>query len=249
MVARKLNTELFTMPKIRVHSLAHVHYQHPDLESETRFLTDFGFKEVERVTNPTRVYYRGFGTQPYIYVAEQSPDSDRHFVGATWNVESAQDLAVAAGLPCAITGILKNEGPGGGSVVTLKDPVDFAVSFMHGQKQVPELPRTTRGEEVNFPDRKPRLGRFHRFEQGPSDVHKLGHYGFMVPQAKFAEVVSFYQDLMNVVDSDTNFNPETGEDQLKFMHIDKGKEYSDHHVCHFSPHDSGNVFVVAIKTG
>jgi hypothetical protein len=53
----------------------------------------------------------------------------------------------------------------------------------------------------------------------------------MVPQAKFTEVLAFYQDLINLVDSDTTFNPETGEDQLKFMHIDKGKEYSDHHVC------------------
>jgi hypothetical protein len=218
------------MPKVRVHSLAHVHYQHPDLQAETQFLVDFGFRETQRTSNPTRVYYRGFGTQPYIYVAEQSPDSERHFMGATWNVESAHDLDVAASLECAVTGVVKNEGPGGGSVVTLKDPVGFAVSFIHGQKLLPELPRTTQDQEINFPDRKPRLGRFHRFQHGPSDVHKLGHYGLMVPRAKFAEVVAFYQDLINIVDSDTNFNPETGEDQLKFMHIHKGKEYSDHHV-------------------
>jgi hypothetical protein len=219
------------MPKIRVHSLAHVHYQHPDLKTATQFLTDFGFRETQRTSNPTRIYYRGSGTQPYVYVAEQSPDSDRHFLGATWNVESAHDLDIAASLQCSVTGVVNSGGPGGGSEVTLKDPVGFAVSFIHGQKLAEELPHDVQRQETNFPDHKPRLGRFLRFQHGPSDVHKLGHYGIMVPQAKFAEVVAFYQDLINLVDSDTNFNLETGEDQLKFMHIDKGKEYSDHHVC------------------
>lgn len=63
-------------------------------------------------------------------------------------------------------------------MVTLKDPVGFAVSFIHGQKLPLELPHTTQDQEINFPDRKPRLG----------------EYGLIVPPAKFAEVVAFSQD-------------------------------------------------------
>jgi hypothetical protein len=84
-------------------------------------------------------------------------------MGATWNVEPAHDLDIPASLECAVTGVVKNDRPSGGSVVTLKGPVGFAVSFIHGQKPAPELPCTT-------------------------------------------------------------------QDRLKFMHIDEGKEYSDHHV-------------------
>jgi hypothetical protein len=66
-------------------------------------------------------------------------------MGATWNVEPAHDLDIAASLECAVTGVVKNDRPSGGSVVTLKGPVGFAVSFIHGQKPAPELPRTYAG--------------------------------------------------------------------------------------------------------
>jgi hypothetical protein len=32
------------------------------LQAETQFLVDFDFRETQRTSNPTRVYYRGFGT-------------------------------------------------------------------------------------------------------------------------------------------------------------------------------------------
>src|SRR6202035_789777 len=88
-----------------------------------------------------------------------------------------------------------------GSEVTLKGPVGFAVSFIYGQTLVAELPTMSKAERLIS-----MTGNF--VLEGSSDlntdramfIHKLGHYGIMVLQAKFAEVVDFYQDLINLVD-------------------------------------------------
>ena len=97
--------------KVRLDRLAYVHYQHPSLSEAHRFLLDFGLLLVEQ-TN-TRNYYKGFGTAPCIYVAEQSPNSQRRFVGGAWVVESYEDLERAAALPCA-SQIEQSNIPGGG---------------------------------------------------------------------------------------------------------------------------------------
>lgn len=44
--------------------------------------------EVEERTE-TEVWYRGYGTDPYVYYARKGP---KKFLGATFEVESYQDL-------------------------------------------------------------------------------------------------------------------------------------------------------------
>jgi hypothetical protein len=62
-------------------------------ENALKFFIDFGLVEEDRQT--TRAFLRGNGTQPYVYLAEQSPDENRHFIGAYWNVCTAKDLEMA----------------------------------------------------------------------------------------------------------------------------------------------------------
>ena len=204
----------------RVLRLAHVVYQHPDLERALSFLLDFGF--VEELRTPKRVYLRGSGTQPYVYVAEQSSDAKRHFMGAYWAVETLQDLENAAARPGA-SPIEESDAPGRGKVVTLEDPNGFRVGFVHGQKL-----RETDGSALlleksepvaNTALEKPRKGPFRRFKTGPSPVHKLGHYGFIVPGSKFDSTLAFYRDLINLKPSDAVFNPATGKDETCFCHV------------------------------
>lgn len=217
-------------PKIQVDCLANVSYQHPDIAKAHQFLCDFGLKEVHRSENPTRIYYRGFGSQPYLYKAEQSPDASRHFLGATWLVKSRAELDIAAALPTAITSVVGHDGPGGGETVTVTDPLGFPVHFIHGQTLLPALPHSHDQRPTNFADEKKRFGVFQRFRQGPSEVHKLGHYGHAVPQDRLAEMVKFYTSIMNLAVSDAVYDPQSGADETVFFHIDKGLEWSDHHV-------------------
>jgi hypothetical protein len=79
--------------KINVVRLAHVHYQVPNLQRAEIFLKDFGLVEAAR--DESRIHFRGFGKQPYVYIAEQSPTGKRAFLGAAW-VNSVNDLETAA---------------------------------------------------------------------------------------------------------------------------------------------------------
>ncbi len=217
--------------QVRAVRLAHVVYQHPDLEKALTFLFDFGFVEEHRTSN--RVYLRGYGSQPYIHVAERSPDSKRHFRGGYWVVDTLEDLEAAAAHPSA-SPITDSDAPGGGKIVTVEDPNGYPVGFVYGQKlrendgHAPPLEKT---EPVsNTALEKRRKGAFRRFKAGASPVHKLGHYGYIVPASKFESTLSFYRSLINLKPTDAVFSPATGKDETCFCHIDLGPQYTDHHV-------------------
>jgi hypothetical protein len=223
--------------KINVVRLTAVHYQHPDLEKATKFFEDFGFVEAQR--DASHIYYRGFGIDPYIYIAEQAPTAKRSFVRGIWTVASYEDLQTAAAHPTAMTPIEKDKGPRGGNIVTLKDPNGIALSFIHGQtlrekEANTTVSRNTNNAEVNpnLAFEKHRRGQNRRFNLGPCPVHKIGHYGFGVPASRFDETISWYTTLMNLKLSDAVFQPNTGKDVSSFFHIDLGMEFSDHHVSY-----------------
>ncbi|KIW14850.1 hypothetical protein PV08_07635 [Exophiala spinifera] len=224
-----------SISKVKVVRLAHVHYAHPDLQRGVDFLLDFGMIEASR--EGQKVYLRGYGIQPYVYLAEQSPDDKRHFLGGYWAVESEAELQKAANLPNA-SPIKDLEGPGGGKVVTIVDPNGHVVGFVWGQQlrthdmstseQVAgSLDKT--GGDFNFAAQKTRKGSWRRFNVGPSPVHKLGHYGYMTRPEKLKETLKWYLDLINLKITDSMYDPVTGEDETCFMHIDLGQQYTDHH--------------------
>lgn len=214
-------------------SLAFVHYQHSDLEHALNFFKDFGLVEEDR--QPTRAFLRGNGTQPYVYLAEQSPDDSRHFIGAYWNACTAKDLENATTLPGA-TAIQDLDGPGGGKVVRVKDPHGFVVGFLHGQTlrtsqdDSLQLELATSDARPNTATEKLREGPTRRFKQGPSPVHKLGHFGIGVPKARYQEAMNWYTSILNLKPTDAIFDPKTDEEITCFTHIDLGEEYTDHHV-------------------
>ena len=43
-------------------------------------------------------------------------------------------------------------------------------------------------------------------------MHKLGHYGYMVPIPKYKETLDFYTTVMNLKHTDSVHNPQTGEE-------------------------------------
>lgn len=225
------------MEKINVVRLSSVHYQHPDLNKAAKFLQDFGLVEVE--LDASRIFFAGFDMDPYIYVAEQSPTGQRKFLGGIWVVDSLADLEIAAAHPQAVSQIVDNDAPGGGRKVTITDPNGFPITFAHGQQLrelKPEaqvtLSKTSGEKELtqNSAFEKPREGATRRFTAGPSPVHKLGHYGFLVPQGVYKLTLELYTSLFNIKPTDAVFSPATGEDTTCFMHIDRGMTYTDHHV-------------------
>ncbi|KIY00985.1 uncharacterized protein Z520_03651 [Fonsecaea multimorphosa CBS 102226] len=227
-----------TSPTIKLDRLLYTHYQHPNLEAAYNFYTDFGLYVAERSDNV--IYFRGFGEDPYIFVAEKSPDSSKHFVGSGWLLQSQADFDAASRLPGAST-IQKSTAPGGGNFVDVKDPLGFNMRLLHGiafrqkEEQRQEKPKPV---IFNSWEDKPRKGEFQRFDGGPSKVFKLGHFGFVVDQSQYESTVAWYLNTFGFARSDTLYDSRSGKDIMVFMHIDKGEQFVDHHSIFIqtSPH-------------
>lgn len=117
--------------KINLVRIAHVFYTHKAIGNARQFLDDFGFQELSRVGKNT--YYRGYGTEPFVYCASEG--SEDAFGGAAFVVESKEDLEFASRtLPNATDVHEMLEEPGGGFRVTFTDPVDgFPFHLVYGQ--------------------------------------------------------------------------------------------------------------------
>jgi catechol 2,3-dioxygenase-like lactoylglutathione lyase family enzyme len=212
--------------KIRLVRLANVHYIHADLDKAREFLRNFGLVEVEERNGVH--FFRGYGTEPFVYSAAKG-DHDA-FGGASFVVESMEDLELAARTLPNATPIHDLNAPGGGQRVTFSDPVDaFPMHLVYGQTaaevsaDLPELPS-------NYPFAKHRpVNSFKRLQPGPAPVHKLGHFGCCV--TNFAAAFDFYTTRFNLKPSDIVYDDD--RDITTFLHLDRGMEQVDHHTFFF----------------
>lgn len=176
-------------------------------------------------------FYRGYGTDPYVYVAKKTKEAQ--FLGGSWLVATEADLEVAS----MLAGARKNGGivslssrPGGGRQVTIEDPDGFPINLIYGQKSVEPLPGPDT-KLVNFPHTKPRpVGKFQRFQQGACPIHMLGHYGQSVKD--FSVSYEWYTTTFNFVASDI-LHADDGKEVGVFLHIDLGKVPTPHHSFFF----------------
>ena len=119
--------------KIKLVRPAHVYYTHKDLEKEHAFLLDFGFAETQRTSDSKKIYYRGYGPEPFVYCATAGDSNE--FGGVAFIVESENDLKLASETIPGASDIYDSDAPGGGKGVTFKDPVDgFPFHLIWGQK-------------------------------------------------------------------------------------------------------------------
>lgn len=120
------------MPKVNITRIVHVNYRYRDLDKAHKFLSDFGLIEVDR--RHGRVYYGGYGTEPFVFCAEQADENE--FAGAAFAVDSLEDLELAASLYFGST-IQDFDAPGGGKIVSLRDPTNkLPFHFVYGQSHI-----------------------------------------------------------------------------------------------------------------
>lgn len=217
--------------KVQLVRLAHVYFEHPDLETFARFAMDFGLVEVARKGNT--IYFRGYGKDPYVYVASTGGKGKPQFLGPAFVARDQENFDKAARIPGAIVKDL-DDAPGGGKMVTIPRPNDTFMHIIYGQKERDIDPTDaavashSQGQ-FNTPFDKPRQNRSQTCQEGPAVVHKLGHFGYVCKE--FDEEVDFYTSNFNIIHSDILWHPKlAGIDVLTFMRLDLGKEYSDHHV-------------------
>ncbi|KAK4862427.1 hypothetical protein LT330_002560 [Penicillium expansum] len=233
--AWRARCEITTESQIRLVKLAHMRYQHPDLDEITIFLEDFGMTIAKKTDD--EIWYRGYGVDPYVYYAKKGT---KKFLGGAFEVESYQDLEKATKLPTAGEIQELTDAPGGGYMVTLTDPDGFAMNLFCGQTTVTP---STYPEKlvVNYETEKPRVRQFQRFQPGPAAVHKLGHYG--VCTKNFEGLVEFYTKNFNIVPTDFLYVEVEGKKKnvSLFAHIDRGDKHVDHHSFFVSSNPTSHV--------
>lgn len=153
--------------QVSVRKLAHMRYQHPDLDEITTFLNDFGMDVVKRTDE--EAWFRGYGPDAYVYYAKKGP---KKFLGGAFEVDSYEDLEKAARLAGATAITALDTAPGGGSLVTVHDPEGHPINFLYGQAVV-EVAKSPEKLVINHGDEKPRVKKFQRFQEGPAAVHKV----------------------------------------------------------------------------
>jgi hypothetical protein len=138
-----------TAPKIRLARIAHAYYEYTDFDKAVQFLDDFGFTEAKKVSD-NKIYFRGYGTEPWVLCATKS-DKDR-FGGVGFVVETEEDLKLAQDtLPNATKIYELEEAPGKGKGVTFYDPVDgFPFHLVYGQEEAPMLEKSLGHGAVNY---------------------------------------------------------------------------------------------------
>ncbi|KAJ5106614.1 hypothetical protein N7456_003289 [Penicillium angulare] len=217
--------------KVQLSRIAHVYFEHLDLEAFDRFAKDFGFIEAER--NEKTIYYRGYGKDPYVYVALQSSTGRSRFMGAAFIARDLENFDKAMKITGATSRELE-DAPGGGQMITFTRPNGTYLHVLYGQtereindKENKTATNSSRGP-FNTPFEKPRRGQFQRYHDGPALVHKLGHYGYVCKE--FEAELDFYTNNFNFLHSDILNLPQfPNRDVMTFMHLDLGEEYTDHH--------------------
>lgn len=120
--------------KVHLDRLSYVIYEHPDISAFLSFADDFGF-EVAGKSEEGDIYLRGYGADPYIYIARQAPSGqDKKFCGSGFRAQTASDFERACQLEGAQVSDLSTR-PGGGKMVSLSDVNGFELQIVFGQEE------------------------------------------------------------------------------------------------------------------
>ncbi|OOQ89749.1 oxidoreductase [Penicillium brasilianum] len=226
--------------RIQLLKTAFVVYNHENLDKAKAFFLDFGF-DVAFEKPGEEIYFKGYGSEPYIYVARKAKTSS--FGGAGYVVDSLADFEKALKVPGASAVIQLEPNAGGGQQITLTDPFGHKVHLIWGwQEKRPEAMKLEK-LVVNYEDEKPRKGRFQRFRPGPAPVHRWGHYGVTYPEGQYQTIYDWYTQTLSLAVSDIVFKGD--KPTTCFLHIDRGVEYTDHHAFFFKKAKPGESLNVA----
>jgi hypothetical protein len=184
------------------------------------FFEDFGL--VVSHEEEGRVYFRGFGNKPYIYVAEFGDESS--LVSTAFEVDTEAALLVAADrFGSAIEEIA---GPWGGRSIATTDPDGNRVELVWGIEQLKPIPLPREPVLFNSGGDVHRRGRLPIFTKGPAPVLHLCHVIFGSPDP--AGLIDWYVENLGAYPSDVIIDPEHVPIGA-FIRFPQGKTYVDHH--------------------
>jgi catechol 2,3-dioxygenase-like lactoylglutathione lyase family enzyme len=209
-------------PIIKVHDIAWLEFEKPDLTRAETFSRAFGFRTALRTTDD--LFLRGTDAGSTCVLIRRGPRS--RFVGAAYTAQDQSDvLRLAEATGSRIRALPESLG---GVAVDLVDPSGVTVRVVHGTHQLEALPAQT-PHRLNFGHELPRINATQRPPREPTRVQRLGHV--VLQTTKYLEALNWYCDHLGMIVSDFLYYPgRRGRGPvMSFIRCDRGQTPADHH--------------------
>jgi catechol 2,3-dioxygenase-like lactoylglutathione lyase family enzyme len=209
-------------PIIKVHDIAWLEFEKPDLTRAEAFARAFGFGTSFRTAD--ELCLRGTDSGSPCVLITRGPRS--RFVGAAYTAAEQSDvqrLAEATG-----TRVRAMPESVGGVAVGLVDPSGVTVRVVAGTRQLEALPAQP-PHQFNFGHELRRINATQRPPHEPTRVQRLGHV--VLQTTKYLEALNWYLDHLGMIVSDFLYFPGRRDrgPVMSFIRCDRGPVSSDHH--------------------
>lgn len=206
---------------IKVKDVKFATYGVSDIDAQESFMLDFGLVTAQKGAD--KLYMRGTGSDPYIYVAEKSDVLGLKSVSL--EAASEEDFLAAAKFSGA-SEIKSLEGPGGGRSIRFNVPGGITFDLVYGLAEVEELPLRPM-LPFNAGITKQRKNKTQRPPCEPAQAIRLGHLALAVTDATAAK--EWLATHFGFLVSDTILVPGTENVLGYFVRCDRGAIPADHH--------------------
>jgi hypothetical protein len=209
-------------PVIKVHDIAWLEFEKPDLTRAEAFAHAFGFGTVSRT--PDELQLRG--TDPGAPCVILRRGARSRFVGTAFKAADDADLLRLAN--ATSTTIRPLPETIGGLAVDLVDPNGIPVRVVTGTHELEALPAQS-PHTFNFGHELRRTNATQRPPREPARVQRLGHV--VLQTTKYIEALNWYLDNLGMIVSDFQFFPGQRDrgPVMSFIRCDRGTTPADHH--------------------
>lgn len=209
-------------PVVKVHDLAWLEFEKPDLARSETFAHAFGFTTLHRTAS--ELVLRGTDAGPACVVIRKAPRS--RFVGPAFRAAAADDLVRLS----KATGATLRRLPEhlGGVSVDLREPAGALVRVVSDPLEHPAL-ESQEPHTFNFGHQTPRINATQRPPRAPARVQRLGHV--VLQSTKYLESLNWFLDHLGLIVSDFLYFPGQRErgPTMSFIRCDRGSSPTDHH--------------------
>ena len=208
-------------PVVKVHDLAWLEFEKPNLDRAEAFAHAFGFSTALRT--PDALQLRGTDPGAPCVLIRQGRS---RFVGPAFRAaDSADVLRLAQATGATATQLPESVG---GLSVELTDPTGLAVRVVSDTDDLAAL-RGQEPLELNFGHASPRANSTQRAPREPAKVQRLGHV--VLQTTKYLESLNWYLQHLGLIVSDFLYYPGQRErgPVMSFIRCDRGVTPTDHH--------------------
>jgi catechol 2,3-dioxygenase-like lactoylglutathione lyase family enzyme len=208
-------------PIIKVHDIAWLEFEKPDLTRAEAFSRAFGFSTALRTAD--ELHLRGTDSGSPCVLIRRGPRS--RFVGAAYTAQDQSDVLRLAEATETRTRALPESL--GGVAVDLVDPSGVTVRVVHRTHQLEVLPTQT-PHQLNFGHELRRINAMQRPPREPTRVQRLGHV--VMQTTKYLEALNWYLDHLGMIVSDFLYYPGWRDrgPVMSFIRCDRGQTPADH---------------------